>query len=129
MSTGRTRDDVVVRRMAELMKAGATLLPHACPVCGTPLLRLKSGEVYCARCEKRVFIVKSETEERGVVVRAVLEDLRDTIAQVLSALTTYLKTRPELDQGERMELGREVLLWLEALEKVNRLLEEVTRSG
>ncbi len=122
------RSSDVVKKMAELVKAGATLLAYSCPVCGTPLLRLKSGEVYCVRCGKRVFIVKSDLEERSVLTSAVLEELRDTITNLLSDLVRSLR-EGKFSPGERIEVGREVLVWLEALERVNRLLREVSSSG
>jgi Uncharacterized Zn-finger containing protein len=38
--------------------------PHlyTCPACGTVLVRLKTGELYCANCERAVVLVKTEEE-------------------------------------------------------------------
>src|SRR5437660_12011462 len=42
-----------VKRMADLLKSGATMLSDVCPVCGTPLFKV-TGEVFCAKCNKPV---------------------------------------------------------------------------
>ena len=124
----KSRDSEVVKKMAEYIKAGAALTSYTCPACGTPLLKLKTGEIYCVNCGKRVYVVKSDIEERGVVTGIVLEELRNTITSLLSNLVEVLK-RGDVDTSERIELGREILVWLEALERVNRLLREVGSGG
>lgn len=35
----------VVKKMSDLMRSGAVMLEHTCPLCGLPLFRIKSGEV------------------------------------------------------------------------------------
>ncbi|MEN3059018.1 MAG: Sjogren's syndrome/scleroderma autoantigen 1 family protein, partial [Candidatus Methanosuratincola petrocarbonis] len=52
-----TRDSQV-KRMADLLREGATMLSQACPECKTPLFRLSSGEVICPGCNKRVVFAK-----------------------------------------------------------------------
>ncbi len=53
MSDDRTK----LRSMADLLRSGATLTSLACPVCSSPLFRLKNGELWCAQCEKKVVVV------------------------------------------------------------------------
>jgi len=57
-----------IRLMAELLRSGATLTDLSCPVCASPLFRLKSGELWCAQCQKKVIVVKEEEEAREVEV-------------------------------------------------------------
>src|SRR5215472_9911220 len=47
-----------VRRMADLLKSGATMLSDICPECGTPLFKLK-GETFCAKCNRPVVYAKA----------------------------------------------------------------------
>jgi UPF0148 protein len=47
-------DNEVTKRMGQLLRKGAALLNTACPKCNTPLLRLKDGSMYCAKCDKQV---------------------------------------------------------------------------
>ncbi|MCK4434921.1 hypothetical protein KAU92_05470, partial [Candidatus Bathyarchaeota archaeon] len=44
--------------MANLLREGATLTKLACPSCASPLFKLRNGDVWCARCEKKVIILK-----------------------------------------------------------------------
>ncbi len=48
--------------MADLLTQGATLTDLACPVCASPLFRLKDGTLWCANDEKKVVIVKEGEE-------------------------------------------------------------------
>jgi len=52
-----------VKEMAEMLRQGAKMLSYSCPECGSPLFQLKSGEVWCARCQKRVVIVAEDEDE------------------------------------------------------------------
>jgi len=46
-----------VRAMADLLRSGATLTDLSCPVCASPIFRLKSGDLWCAQCRKKVIVV------------------------------------------------------------------------
>ena len=59
-----SREDTAVKRMAQLLKSGATMLERVCPQCNVPLFRLKSGEIICPSCGQRFVIVQSEEEEK-----------------------------------------------------------------
>ena len=48
--------------MADLLMQGATLTDLSCPVCASPLFRLKDGTLWCAKDEKKVVIVKEGEE-------------------------------------------------------------------
>ncbi len=51
-----------IKRMAELLRQGATLTDLSCPVCASPLFRLHDGSLWCAKDEKKVVIVKEGEE-------------------------------------------------------------------
>lgn len=51
-----------IKKMAEFLRKGATMLSIACPNCQNPLFRFKNKEIYCAVCEKQVKIVKEDVE-------------------------------------------------------------------
>ncbi|MFA7397367.1 MAG: hypothetical protein GX799_09240 [Crenarchaeota archaeon] len=55
-----------IKRMAELLRQGATLTDLSCPVCVSPLFRLHDGTLWCAKDEKKVVVVK-EGEQPPVV--------------------------------------------------------------
>ncbi|MGD2142812.1 MAG: Sjogren's syndrome/scleroderma autoantigen 1 family protein, partial [Candidatus Bathyarchaeota archaeon] len=43
-----------MKSMAELLRSGATMLSRSCPECDSPLFKLKSGDIVCAKCQRRV---------------------------------------------------------------------------
>jgi len=109
----------VVRKMADLLRAGATMLPERCPICGLPLFRLRSGEVVCP-VHGRVYIVRDESEVSKVTVQGVLEELERVVAARISeALEAARRGEPR---------ARELSEWLDVLERTERILSMV-RSG
>jgi len=72
-----------VEKMAEILKSGASMLRDVCPQCYSPLFKLSSGEVYCAKCDRRVVIVKGEEEALRAVSPPALSSLEETILRKL----------------------------------------------
>lgn len=107
-----------MKKMAELLKSGAKMLDKTCPQCGTPLFQLKSGEIYCANCDKRVIIVK-EGEREGPVVKPLLwEELEDTL--LVKLRETNDRMRSEEDPDELQRLVRLVSSLLETFENLKK---------
>jgi len=117
-------DDMVVKKMAQLMRAGAKLTSYSCPACGTPLLQLKSGEYYCARCDRQVVIVRSEEEEAQVTMKFGLAEVREVVFQKILTLGRALEKIPPSELESMQEITRNLLLLLEAFEKLNRIIRE-----
>ncbi|MGV9103012.1 MAG: Sjogren's syndrome/scleroderma autoantigen 1 family protein [Promethearchaeia archaeon] len=46
------RDAPAVRKMAELLRKGASMLAQPCPKCGSPLLKV-GDKIYCANCDQQ----------------------------------------------------------------------------
>ncbi len=117
-----SRDEDVVKYMASLLKSGATMLDKSCPVCKTPLFKLKTGEVMCPKCKRRVFIVSSEEEEAKVYSSVAVSSLERTIAEKLSELDLKLRSAEDL---EELRLATMILIGLlDALEKIRKLSRE-----
>ena len=108
-----------LRRMAEMLKAGASLLEEACPQCGSPLFRLTTGEVYCAKCNRKVLIVKSDEEAVSALTPMSLSTLEETLTINLQRLERL--ARAEADPSSLERLLRLVNLHLEALERIRRI--------
>ncbi len=118
-------DDLVVKKMAQLIRAGAKLTSYTCPACGTPLLQLKTGEYYCAKCDKPVVIVRSAEEEIQVAMRFGLSEVRDTVFQKIMMINNELKKIGIENVESLQELTRSLLLLLEAFERINKLMSEL----
>ena len=104
-----------VKKMAELLKSGATMLAETCPVegCNLPLFKLPSGEIICPQHGK-IYLVKTEEEarkvEEEVAVKTVLDELERT---VLKTIYQYIESQT-LSTHELIE-------WLEVLERIYRI--------
>ena len=109
------REKHVIRQMADLLRAGATMLAERCPLCGLPLFRLRSGEIVCPQ-HGRVFIVKSESEYRKVSAQGVLEELEELATKKISELIS------KLEKGYDRDAINELREWLNILEQVERLM-------
>jgi len=112
------RRDEVVKRMSELLRSGAVMLDIACPLCGTPLFRLRSGEVVCP-VHGSVKVVKSDSEAVEVCSQVVLDRLEslatDRISRIMEAMS-----KEDLEDEEIKLLGY-LEKWLEVLERARRL--------
>ncbi|MEZ0249274.1 MAG: Sjogren's syndrome/scleroderma autoantigen 1 family protein [Thermoproteus sp.] len=115
-----TKRDLVVKKIAELVRAGATLTSYTCPVCGTVLVRLKTGEYYCANCERTVVVVKSEEEAQRVSELYTLKEVRQAVFNKILALGRELGG---LDGEELYERLKALSMLLDIYEKLSKLGE------
>ena len=53
-----------IKKMATLLRSGATMLDIYCPNCKYILFRLKNDKIYCPICDREVIIVKSDLENK-----------------------------------------------------------------
>ncbi|MFX1377762.1 MAG: Sjogren's syndrome/scleroderma autoantigen 1 family protein [Promethearchaeota archaeon] len=59
-----------IKKMAELLRSGNTMLNIACPVCNNPIFRNKDGNKFCPTCNRTVLMVKDNSNEANVVEKA-----------------------------------------------------------
>jgi UPF0148 protein len=105
-----------VKEMAELLRKGARMMSEACPECGTPLFKLKNGEIICPSCNRPVKVVKGDTTEETVTQQGSLEaTLRKKISEVQAALDR------EQDAAAIREITSTLMALLDALDKVRKL--------
>mgnify|MGYP000520396862 CR=1 FL=1 len=108
-----------VRLMADLLRGGAVLTDLSCPVCASPLFRLKSGELWCAQCQKKVIVVKEEEEVKEVEALAALSQAESTITMKILEINERLRVEDSLDEIQR--LSNIMATLLENLEKIRRI--------
>ncbi len=80
------KDDTSVKKMAELLRRGSTMLADSCPQCGSPLFKV-SDDIYCVRCDRRIVYAESEEEVETQAVRTLIPELRKTLISKLNAAT------------------------------------------
>lgn len=107
-----------VKKMAELLKSGATMLSETCPECGTPLFR-RGKETFCAKCNKPVVIIQSAEQETRFMADQVLEDSETILFSKIRELNMAM--RNETDPEKLVIYGNALASWLSALEKLKQL--------
>jgi len=105
--------------MADLLRQGSTLTDLACPACSSPLFKLKSGDLWCAKCEKKVIVVKEGEEPTKITSHILMDTLEATL------LTKVQEIQNKMQHEERVEelqkLGTTLSELLENLEKIKKI--------
>ena len=107
-----------VKKMADLLKSGATMLSDTCPECGTPLFR-KGKETFCAKCNKPVVIIQTSEDETRLKVDTILESSEQVLMGKIQEINSALKN--ETDPDKLVAYGNALSSWLTAIEKLRRL--------
>jgi UPF0148 protein len=111
---------IEVKKMADLLKSGATMLQETCPACGTPLFR-KGKETFCPKCNQPVAIIRSTEDESRLMAEKVLENSEQTLLAKIQEMNSALKS--EKDPEKLAAYGNALTSWLDAIEKLRRLRE------
>jgi len=107
-----------VKKMAELLKSGATMLSETCPECGTPLFR-RGKETFCPKCNKPVVIVQTAEDESRLLTDRILETSERTLLDKIQEVNLAMKS--ETDPEKLITYGNALATWLDAIEKIRRL--------
>ncbi len=110
-----------VKKAADLLRQGATMLSDACPQCGMPLFRLKNGDVLCPTHGK-IYLVKNDEEEETIKKNVTMDKVEDVLVNNLYYLSSKIKEDPT-DQDSLMQ----VIRYLDAIERIRRV--KVTSQG
>ena len=111
-------DDSSVKKMAELLRQGATMLADACPQCGSPLLKVKD-DIYCAKCNRRIVYANSEETVEVEAVKTLIPELRVTLINKLKALNETVDA--ETDPEALTKLANLMVLLLQALHRLESM--------
>ncbi len=105
--------------MADLLRQGATLTELSCPACASPLFKLKSGELWCAKCQKRVVIVREGETPEEATRPIVMSSLESTVLDKIREVETRIKEEKDPAQLER--LSSTLASLLENLDKIRKM--------
>jgi UPF0148 protein len=108
LSLSRKSNDI--QHMAEMLKQGATLTELACPACASPLFRFKSGELWCAKCEKRVIVVKEGETAEEVTSQTHLAALEATVLAKIQAIEKRIREEENMDELQKLNAVLKSLL-------------------
>jgi UPF0148 protein len=113
-------DDEHVKRMAALLCQGATLTDLSCPVCSSPLFRLKDGTLWCEKDEKKVIVVKEGEElPKTTTSGAGLETLETTLLTKVRDVQDKIQRSENVNELQKLTSALSDLL--DSLEKVKRM--------
>ena len=114
-----SKDPKNIKKMADLLRQGATLTEHSCPACSSPLFKLRSGDLWCASCQKRVIIVREGEAEPEATDPTLFASLETTILAKIQAIEKELSE--EKDAEKLKNLGTTLFTLLENLEKIRKM--------
>ena len=104
--------------MSELLKSGATMLSKTCPECGSPLFKV-GKDIICAKCNKKVVIVKATEKEEQITEEVVLSNVEQTVLSKIKEVNDAINTE---NDKEKLILNSQTLsIWLDILDKIRKL--------
>ena len=112
-------DDTHIKRMADLLRQGATLTDLSCPACGSPLFRLKDGSLWCGKDEKKVIIVKEGEEPPKTTSNKAMMTLEATLLAKVQDIQGKIECTENVDEIGKLSTALSELL--DSLEKVRRM--------
>jgi len=114
-------DNAIVRRGAELLLQGAALTDLSCPVCSSPLFRLKDGTLWCPKDEKKVVVVKEgeEPPKQAPAPNSAYDKLETTLMVKIAEVEGKIEKTQDLDELQKLTSALSELLT--SLEKVKKL--------
>lgn len=106
---------VPIKKMAELLRHGGTMLAQACPQCGSPLMKV-GEDVYCATCDRKIVIVKEGHQVDSSASRNMIPELRETLLRKLRAMNELVAQETNVDA--LVKLAGLMLLLLQSLREL-----------
>jgi len=109
--------------MADLLRQGTTLTDLSCPVCSSPLFRLKDGTLWCAKDEKKVIIVKEGEEAPKPAATnpaaSAYDKLEATLLAKVQDLQGKIEKTQDIDELQKLTVALSELL--NSLEKIKKM--------
>ena len=114
-----SQEEKHIKRMADLLRQGATLTELACPACASPLFRLRSGDLWCAKCEKKVIIVKEGEEPTKITSHILMDTLEATLLTKVQEIQNKMQHEEKMEELQKLSTTLSELL--ENLEKIKKI--------
>ena len=116
------KDDTSIKRMADLLRQGATLTDLSCPACSSPLFRFKDNTLWCEQDQKRVVIIK-EGEQTPVQMapqtNATYDKLETTLLTKIQVIEDKIEKTEDIEEVQKLSAALSELL--NSLEKIRKI--------
>jgi UPF0148 protein len=115
------RENTPVKRGAILLLQGATLTDLSCPVCSSPLFKLKDGTIWCAKDEKKVIIIKEgeEPPKIAATLSSAYDKLEATLQSKINEIQVKIEKTEDMDELKKLTSALSELL--NSLEKIKQM--------
>jgi UPF0148 protein len=124
------QDKESIKRMAELLRQGATLTDLSCPNCNSPLFRLRDSTLYCAKDEKKVVIVKEGEEtprtqmaqastQTPKAPNAAYDKLEATLMKKIEEIEAKIEKNEDIDELQKLTVALSELL--NSVDKIKKM--------
>lgn len=113
-----SKKDANIKKMADLLRGGATMLSDTCPDCKVPIFRLATGEMICPGCNRRVVFTKSSDVEKIAAESNTTSELEMIMLEKINQIKDKLAKTD--DPEELGKLSRSLSSLFETLEKIRK---------
>ncbi|RLE52276.1 MAG: hypothetical protein DRJ20_00400 [Candidatus Methanomethylicota archaeon] len=111
-----------LKYMADLLRAGATMLTQICPHCKVPLFKLKSGEIICPSCGKKVLFIKKGDLRRKSSILTLTSELEEVLNMKLSEITNEIARSNDLEKTLKLLEAAKIIV--DVIIRIRKLREE-----
>ncbi len=105
--------------MVNLLRQGATLTDLSCPACASPIFKLRSGTLWCVKCQKRVVVVKEGESTAKVTAPMLISKLEATVLAKIQEIES--KIQQENDPEQLQKLSSILSTLLQNLEEIRKM--------
>lgn len=112
-----SKRDADIKKMAELLRSGATMMAESCPDCKVPIFKLPGGEMTCPGCGRRVVFAESSEAER-LAHDSETSDLEVLLQKKIKSIKERMEATD--DPRELESLSSSLSSLLDSLAKVRR---------
>ncbi len=110
--------DENVKKMADLLRGGSTMLSHSCPDCKIPLFKLTDGDIICPGCGRKVVFAKPHEVEAVKAQEEESSEIEAIVVQKISRIK--LKIAESDDPSELANLSKTMTSLYDLLNRVRR---------
>ncbi len=126
-----------IKKMADLLRSGYSMLNEACPECNNPIFRDKEGNLLCPTCNKKVVIVKNDSsfQESQKIDKSINSNTSETdkkpfnltelnlLKEVINEKINW--TTQRLKHEEQIDLNEKYINFITLLIELKRKIEDL----